>query len=153
MSISSIASQHGLAFARVAAESDDYARLVRSSIGLRSLLALIMSYSTSVQLREVFVPILRANRVRIINGDSSGMDTARNIFAALDDLCTNPPSYRLITSRFGRDFYVIADSNVNLDHAIQKALFDSRLKTALEESDIADDVNDEIERLKRTGLI
>ena len=151
--IKQIADKHGLALARVATETDDYARMVRSTVGAPTLLAMILSYSTSVKLREVFVPILLANKVNVVAGGSSEMETANKIFTALDSLCVNPPKYRFITSRFGRDFYIMADGGTNLDYAIRSALSDPRVIAALAKSDIAEDVNHEIERLKHANLI
>jgi hypothetical protein len=81
------------------------------------------------------------------------METANRIFTALDSLCTNPPKYRFIESKFGRDFYIMADANVNLDYSMRSALSDPRVTAALANSDIAEDVNHEIERLKRSNLI
>lgn len=151
--IKQIADKHGLSVARVATETDDYARMVRSTVGAPTLLAMILSYSTSVWLREVFDLVLLANKVNVITGGSSEMKAVNKIFTTLDSLCVNPPKYRFIKSRYGRDFYVIADSGTNLDYAISSALSDPRVIAALAKSAIGEEVNHEIERLKHANLI
>lgn len=148
--IKQIADKHGLALARVATETDDYIRLVRSTIGPPTLLSFTLSFSTSVKLREVFVPILLANGVTVIHGD---IDTLNKTFAALDGICVNPPKYQMIFSKRGRDFYIAADASTDLIAAVRKSLMDKRFKKALESSDIVEDLNAEIEKLKQTRLI
>ena len=152
MSVNAVAAKHGLAVARVSTEADDYTRLIRSEVGCPWLLSIALS-AMSKRLRVVLEQVLLSNKIRIVRGSSSGIEMARNIFASLDELCANPPKRRLIEPPADRDFYVIADSSTDMDVAIRRSLSDQRFISELQESDIAEDVTEEIERLKRSGLI
>lgn len=152
MSVALIAAKHGLAVARVSTETDDYARLVRSTTGRQWLLSIALS-AMSKRLREVLEQVLLSNKIRIVRGSSSAIEMARNIFASLDELCANPPKYRLIEPPTDRDFYVIADSSTDMDIAIRRSLSDQRFISELQKSDVAEDVTEKIERLKQLGLI